>query len=153
MIIDDLRDVGRGLARGKALTAVLLVSLALGTGMNAAVYGVADALLFRGPAGVVDPSRLIDLYTSQLNGLPYGRFSYPDYLSLTQANTSSTSIVATHDALETVRVGLSAQRVRVASVSEGFFAALCRTKRIARFSNRRGCDSRWRPSQRPHWLG
>lgn len=124
MIVNDLKDTIRGLARAKGLTAVLLVSLALGTGANAALYGVADALLFRGPAGVDDPSGLVDLYTSQLNGMPYGHFSYPDYLSLKTANTSLQTVAAIDGAIETVRAGLMSQRVRVARVSEEFFPAL-----------------------------
>ena len=39
----------RGMARAKGATAVLLLSLALGTGVNAAVFGVLDALLLGAP--------------------------------------------------------------------------------------------------------
>jgi putative ABC transport system permease protein len=132
MFINDLKDTIRGLARAKGLTFFLLVSLALGTGANAALYGVVDALLFRGPAGVADASGLVDVYTSQLNGMPYGHFSYPDYLSLKAANTSLVTVAAMDDAMETVRVGLLAQRVRVARVSEEFFPALGLSAHVGR---------------------
>ena len=51
-VFDDLRQTLRGLARSKLATAVLLLSLALGTGANATLYSVMDALLFRPPPGV-----------------------------------------------------------------------------------------------------
>jgi predicted permease len=124
VIIFDLRDIVRGFGRAKAVTALLLVSLALGTGLNAAVYGLAEALLFGGPPGVTNPSGLVQVYTSQLNGMAYGRFSYPDYLSLTAARTSLTSLVATHESFTSIRLGTSGQRIRVASVSEAFFSTL-----------------------------
>jgi predicted permease len=112
------------LARAKALTGLLLASVALGTGLNAAVYGLADALLFGGPVGVMNPSDLVQLYTSQFNGMPYGRSSYPDYLSLKEARTSLTSVVATHESFGTIRIGVSSQRARVARVSAAFFETL-----------------------------
>ena len=124
MILFDLRDIVRSLGRAKALTALLLISLALGTGLNAAVFGLAEALLFGGPPGITNRSGLVQVYTSQLNGMPYGRFSYPDYLSLRATQTSLTSLVATHESFTSIRLGTSVQRVRVASVSEAFFSTL-----------------------------
>ena len=132
VIIHDLRDVTRGLARAKTLTAVLLASLALGTGLNAAVYGLADALLFGGSVGVTNPSSVVQVYTTQLNGMPYGRFSYPDYLSLTRAPTPLSSIAATRDSFASIRVGLSGQRVRVASVTPTFFPTLGLSAHVGR---------------------
>jgi predicted permease len=132
VFINDLKDTIRGLGRAKGLTTILLVSLALGTGANAALYGVADALLFRGPAGVADASGLVDVYTSQLNGMPYGNFSYPDYLSLKAADSSLAAVAAIDDALETVRVDQLLQRVRVARVSEEYFSALGLSAHVGR---------------------
>lgn len=76
-----LRSAVRHLAGAPWLTAVIVASLALGTGANAAVYSAVDALLFRAPSGVVDASRIVDLHTSQLNGGTFGNSSYPDFLS------------------------------------------------------------------------
>ena len=46
-----MRDSVRALARTPGLTTVIVVSLALGTGANAAVYSAVAALLFRGACG------------------------------------------------------------------------------------------------------
>ena len=48
-VFDDIRQTLRSLARSKLATAVLLLSLAVGTGANATLYSVMDALLFRPP--------------------------------------------------------------------------------------------------------
>jgi predicted permease len=124
VIIHELRDVTRGFARAKALTAVLLASLALGTGLNATVYGLADSLLFGGSVGVTNPSGVVLVYTTQLNGMTYGRFSYPDYVSLARAKTALISVAATNESFASIRLELSGQRVRVASVTPAFFATL-----------------------------
>ena len=72
-VLDDIRLTLRGLARSKLATAVLLVSLAVGTGANATLYSVMDALLFRAPPGIAGSSRLAWVHTSQFNGASYGR--------------------------------------------------------------------------------
>ena len=50
-VLHDLHYALRGLTRSKLTGAVLLFSLALGTGANATLFSVMDALLFRPPPG------------------------------------------------------------------------------------------------------
>jgi len=124
-MLQDLRHSLRALARSKGITAVLLLSLALGTGANAAVYGVIDALLLRGAAGVGDPSRLVDIYTSEFSGATHGQSSYLDFVSVKSSARSFTVVAVVDDnAVENVRFGDSSQSARIAAVSEGFFPAL-----------------------------
>ena len=124
-LFDDIRQTLRSLARSKLATAVLLVSLAVGTGVNATLYSVMDALLFRPPAGVDGSSRLGWVHTSQFNGALYGPSSYPDFLSMKQAVPSFQSLAAFDDSQVTVvRLGENSQRVRVVSVSPEFFPAI-----------------------------
>ena len=124
-VLDDIRRTLRGLSRTKLATAVLLVSLAVGTGANATLYSVMDALLFRPPPGVTASSRLAWVHTSQFNGASYGPTSYPDFVSIKQAVPAFQSLAAFDDSQVTVvRLGEISQRVRVASVSPEFFPAL-----------------------------
>ena len=124
-LLDDIRQTLRGLARSKLATAVLLVSLAVGTGANATLYSVMDALLFRPPPGVTGSSRLAWVHTSQFNGASYGPTSYPDFVSMKQAAPAFQSLAAFDDSQVTVvRLGDSSQRVRVVSVSPEFFPTL-----------------------------
>ena len=71
--LNDIRYALRGFVRAKVATAVLLFSLGLGTGANAALYSTIRALLFQPPAGVAEPSRLVTLHTAQFNGGSRGR--------------------------------------------------------------------------------
>ena len=124
-MLQDLRHSLRAIVRAKGTTAVLLLSLALGTGTNAAVYGVLDALLQRGPAGVRNPSRVVELYTTELSGLPYGQSSYADYESIRQRARSLSTIAAIDDsAVENVQLAERGANARVATVSADFFSAL-----------------------------
>ena len=76
-VLNDLRYAFRTLARGKMTTAVILLSLALGTGANATLYSVMDALLFRPPAGVASARQLAWVFTSQFTGA----LAWPDVVS------------------------------------------------------------------------
>ena len=124
-VFDDLRYALRGLARGKMTTAVIMFSLALGTGANATLYSVMDALLFRPPPGVADADRLVWAFTSQYTGASHGLTSYPDFLSMQQSRGAFATLAAFDDAaVASVRWGDAGQRLRVVSVSPAFFPAL-----------------------------
>ncbi len=77
--MNDLRYALRSLARGKMTTAVIMFSLALGTGANATLYSVMDALLFRPPGGVAEAERLVWAFTSQYTGAAHGLTSVPRF--------------------------------------------------------------------------
>jgi len=123
-MLHDLRHALRHVASAPWLTAVIVVSLALGTGANAAVYSAVDALLFRAPPGVVDATRLVDLHTSQLNGGTFGHSSYSDFRSI--AATASLEAAAAVDErdIETVSVGDASVTARAAAVSSSFWPLL-----------------------------
>src|SRR5690349_16130655 len=63
--LDDLRRdlalAARLLRRNPVFTATAGLSLAIGIGANTTVFTVAQALLFRDPAGVAAPQRLVDI--------------------------------------------------------------------------------------------
>ena len=124
-LYDDLRYSIRALPRSPAIAAILLGSLAVGTGANATVFSLVNALLFRAPAGVADPRTLVAVYTSQFDGGPYGSTSYPDFESIRANRQTFTSAAAIDDhALVTWRAAEVSERVRVAAVSADFFTTL-----------------------------
>src|SRR2546427_1152574 len=112
----DLRQAIRHVASTPWLTAVIVVSLALGTGANAAVYSAVDALLFRAPPGVAGPARLVDVCTSQLNGGTFGNSSYPDFLSISATASLEAAAAVEERDIETVRVGDASVTARAAAV-------------------------------------
>lgn len=133
--MEDLRSAVRAVVRARALTAVLLVSLALGTGANAAVCGIVYRLLLSAPEGVHDPGGLVSIYTSEFSGSPYGRTSYPDFESISNA-VPSASIAAFDDSAfanvsllasapgGTTSPGRIVRRVRITAVTGRFFDTL-----------------------------
>ena len=63
-----LRDTAfavRGLRRDPAFTIFVAVTLALGIGANAAMFGIADRLLLGGPAHIRDAGRVVRLYSTE----------------------------------------------------------------------------------------
>jgi predicted permease len=135
LIHANLRHALRAVTRAKGTAAVLLTSLALGTGANAAVFGVLDALLLRGPAGVENPRRLANLYTSEFSGSPYGAWSYPDYESARGSASVFTSMAAIDDGtVDNVRIDEAGRAARIAQVTDDFFAALGMTPHAGRLT-------------------
>lgn len=114
----------RAFFRAKGTTLIILFSLALGTGANAAVYATLDALLLRGPGGIGRPAQLLSVYTSEYGGAPYGASSYPDFESLRQTMLFHELAAVDDDRLENVRVGDFGAMARIAAVSDEFFSAL-----------------------------
>jgi putative ABC transport system permease protein len=120
----DLRHAIRSLLSAPWLTAIVVVSLALGTGANAAVYSAVDALLFRPAAGVARPAALVDVFTSQINGGSYGLSSYADYQSIA-AVPGFAAVAAIDDrADQALRAGDHASAPRVAAVTSNYWALL-----------------------------
>src|SRR6185437_3596968 len=58
----DLTYAARGLRRTPAFTAVVVLTLTLGIGVNAAVFSLVDRLFFRAPAMLVNPATAHRLY-------------------------------------------------------------------------------------------
>jgi predicted permease len=84
-LASDLRLGLRWVAGKPGFALVVTLSLAAGIGVNAAVFSVADSLLFR-PLPVRDPAGLVDVFTSGSDGDPYSTNSYPDFLDLRAQN-------------------------------------------------------------------
>jgi hypothetical protein len=59
---DSLGYAVRGLSRSPGFTAAVVVTLALGIGVNATMYGIIDRLLLSAPAQVKDADQVRRLY-------------------------------------------------------------------------------------------
>jgi predicted permease len=114
----------RAFLRAKGTTLILLLSLALGTGANAAVYTTLDALLFRGPEAIDGAARLISIYTSEYSGAPYGHSSHPDFLALRESGLFASLATIDDDRVENVQLDSYGSAVRIAEVPEDFFSIL-----------------------------
>jgi predicted permease len=81
-LIQDVRYGGRMLRKNPGFTAVAALTLALGIGVNTAIFSFADALLFR-PLPVKDPARVVTLFRRNVeHPQDYSYFSHPAFLDL-----------------------------------------------------------------------
>jgi predicted permease len=97
MWFDDLtRDLfytWRMLRRSPLFTLTAALSLAIGMGANTAIFTVASAVLFRPPAAVASPDRLVDIGTSK-NGNGFGPSSLLNYIDLRDRTTTLEHVYA-----------------------------------------------------------
>jgi hypothetical protein len=77
----DARYGLRTLRQQPGFTAVAVLSLAIGIGLNSTVFAVVDNLLFR-PLPFDRPDSLVSVYTSEDRTELFGSTSYPDFLDV-----------------------------------------------------------------------
>ena len=75
----DLRFAGRMLVKSPLFTAMVVLTLALGIGLNTAVFSVVDALLLRPLPGVRASDELVQLYRTMSGGAKFGSNSIPHF--------------------------------------------------------------------------
>ena len=88
----DLRYGARMLLNSRGFTAVAVLSLSLGIGVNTTIFSVVNAVLLR-PMAVQEPERLVEVYLSDSDGYPYATMSYPDYRDFREQNEVLSGIV------------------------------------------------------------
>ena len=123
-IWQDLRYGVRSLAKTPAFTAVAVVSLALGIGVNLAIFGFVNSALFK-PLAVERPGGLVSLYhRAQTGGEEFYSTSYPEYEFYRDHNTAFTGMLAYLRAPMIVGAGADARRFTGELVSPEYFGVL-----------------------------
>lgn len=122
-ILADLRYAFRGILRSPGFTLIAVLSVALGVGLNAAMFSYVDAVLLR-PLPVPNPGEIVKVVATA-PGTRLGGFSYPDYADLRDQsktadlvcyNINSVGISASRDAVAQMTLGVL--------VSGNYFSAL-----------------------------
>jgi predicted permease len=128
--LQDLRYAARGLRHAPGFTLVAALTLALGIGANAAMFGIVDALLFRPPSGVADPGRVVRVQL-QLPALPNepvaelsSVLSYPDYVNLRDNARGFAGVAAFAPSALTVGEGDDARTQDAMLVTGDYFRVL-----------------------------
>ena len=94
-LLQDLRYAARTLARSPAFTTIGVLTLALGIGLNSAVFSAAEALLLRPLPGVRNSDEIVQIYRSYTGSMDFGSSSIPHYLDIRRRMTDVFSGVAT----------------------------------------------------------
>ena len=84
ILIQDIRYAVKQLWKNKGLTAVAIVSLAIGIGANSTIFSLVNSILLR-PRAVANPDQLVEIYTGYPHQ-PYHSASYASYQDLRDRN-------------------------------------------------------------------
>jgi len=122
-LMEDLRLAARVLARRPGFSAVIVATLGLAIGANAAVFSFVDAILLR-PLPVAAPERLVRIYSRFASGLDWASVSYPNYRDFERANHVFAALAAEANQAYLVGDGASSEQVVGAQVSANYFATL-----------------------------
>jgi predicted permease len=122
-LVQDIRYALRGLRRSPAFTFVALLTLALGIGVNASIFSVVNAILFR-PLPVERPSELVDIYGRAATSSTHDTHSYPNYLDY-RANTKTLSeLIAYSNFFANLSIQGSSEIVIGELVTDNYFKTL-----------------------------
>src|SRR5215470_9406319 len=91
--IQDIRYGTRMLLKNPAVTAVAVITLALGIGANTAIFSTVNALFLR-PLPVQHAERLTYLAPLQPGASGYTQFSYPDFHDLRSQSAGVSDLLA-----------------------------------------------------------
>ena len=122
----DLRQALRGLRRDPAFATMAIVTLALAIAANAAMFGIVDRVLLRGPEHLAAPEQVVRVYVARTlpnaNVVTSAMQPYVLYRGV-RDHTSAFSAVATYLPFD-VRVGsgLESRLVRATYATPDFFS-------------------------------
>jgi len=122
--LSRLRSAVRPLLARPAFSAVVVLTLALGIGLNTAIYTVLDAALIR-TLPFRAPERLVRVDQIQLDhqGRNFG-YSWPGLMELRERSDAFSGVAAYNDHVEPVRLGDRTEMISTASVTGNMLEVL-----------------------------
>jgi putative ABC transport system permease protein len=125
-LVQDLRYALRGLRRRPAFTLGVVLTLGLGIGANAAMFGIVDRLLFRPPLGLKDPETAHRVFIHRLTQDRRPRtdrnFGFRRYLDLQRSTRSFESFAAFQTRTLALGEGSETHEVKVTVASASYFS-------------------------------
>lgn len=136
----DLRYAWRGIRRSPGFAVTVIVTIALGLGVNAAMFSLLDHLLMQPPAGIARPNEVRRLYfeVSRQNEpggrIAYDYFPYLDVRAITIAEDSGLAIAAYMEPDSVLVVDGKRQTAGLVSLaSQKYFSVLGLRPALGRF--------------------
>lgn len=123
-IVQDLRYAVRTLRKTPGFTMVVILTLALGIGVNTAIFSLVDRLILR-PLPYPESERLVTLYFR--NGWfpsPYSSLSYPDYVYYRDNNEVFSGLAAYDDVTVYLTLGAEDEAIPSEIVTGNYFDVL-----------------------------
>ena len=122
-LLNDVRYALRWMRRSPGFSAVAILSLGLGVGVNTAMFSLVDSLLFR-PLPVSSPETLVDVFTSGGDGDDYATTSYQDFLDVRKQNTVFTDMIGYSPMMAALSMGDRSRIVFGQIVTSNYFTML-----------------------------
>ena len=135
-LAQDLRYAARGLRLRPGFAAGVVLTLGLGIGANATMFGIVDRLLLRPPAYLAHPSRVHRVWflrTFEGQEFPNTHTGYRRYLDLKQMTTSFDIVAAYLDPSLAVGTGEASQELHVLGVTASYWRLFEMRPAIGRF--------------------
>jgi predicted permease len=127
-VLADLRYAARSLRRSPAVSLTIILTLALGIGVNAAMFSLLDAIYLRPPAGVAEPQVLRRLWVERrfVSGVQYWPgFDYQAFDAVSRAGTAQAEAFAyAPPSKMTIGRGENAPTLRVVRATGEYFRLL-----------------------------
>jgi putative ABC transport system permease protein len=136
-VVQDLRYALRQLRAHPLFTATVVATLALGVGVNAAMFGLLDRMLFRAPSYLVDPPSVSRVYLE--TSTPDGKrvfdhsFAYRHYQDVARWNRSLSNVAVFAYRSMAVGEGDETRGRVVGVVSADYFAFFDARPALGRF--------------------
>jgi len=124
VLVRDLRHTFRALWRAKGFTAVAVLCIGLGVGLNTTIFSVVDGVLLK-PLPYADPDALVEVMSvNQRAGVLEGPLSYGDLKDLAGQSTTLTGIAGTRERSFTLTDGGNPERYLGSGISWNLFPLL-----------------------------
>src|SRR5438105_2140663 len=124
-MMQNVRYALRGLRAHPGFSAAVVLTLGLGIGANAAMFGIIDRLMFRAPAYLHDPGRVNRVYEHlSIRGteiVDNGFLMYPEYVDFARWTKRFDRFAAFGQRTVAVGTGEDARDTEVAYVSASYF--------------------------------
>ena len=118
-ILQDLRFAARNLRRSPMFTAVAILSLAFGIGVNAAIFTLVDGILLE-KLQVPDPQRIVQVHV-RLQGFENDGFNIPIFRQLQRQHEIFTDLIGFHSSPVLMDLGGDPQHGYAQFVTGGYF--------------------------------
>jgi predicted permease len=132
-LLQDIRYGVRMLAKNPGFMIVSIITLALGIGVNAAIFSMVDAFLLR-PLPVKNPAQITVLGFQQQHSNMQNQFSVADYRDIrNQTSGVYSDVFAYQFGMDGLGVDGKADRIMTNYVTGNYFSALELTPALGRF--------------------
>ena len=123
-MINDLRFAFRQLWKAPGFTAAAVIVLALGIGVNTAIFSLVDVMIFQPPA-YARPAEIVQLFSQdKKDPKNFRAFSYPTYCDIRDQNTVFSGLLAHDDSVVGIGEKGNFRRAVVDIVSSDYFSVL-----------------------------